>query len=436
MTVMVGLYEDDWNQSDSSNFPLFNDTTTERIFTHDKGFSHSPSLDWIDFVELTCLFAFVLIGTPANALTFVVQCWIPDKVSTDILIAGLALVDFFNSTVMTPFNLVLSGYKMAIFSTPFCRSMSFSAHLTALSSAAFIGALALDRYMLSCRPFNQWYSKQVAKRVCVIIPLSVGVLACPILFMLNKVEGKLTCTFPEHLQIVNTVISNIILLLIASDFIIIIVCYSNIALLIRKQNKARVKRMGSRIDRDRLSTGTWFGSTGNQCQTSTTDTEDVVLHKATQDNKHTTVNENANDDEPVELSGNRDTVSCVKQEGANDDKDKNSSINANSVTKPTNMTNTVQTTHVTTKHFKQKDQANRTTGFLFLISLIFMISWSLGVIFVIYGQVLSRVLQQLLHLGIRVNVVTNPLLLMLMSSKFRRNLKQQVCGTIKCKRCC
>lgn len=360
------------------------------------------SLDWVDYTELTLLGLIVLIAAPGNGLIILVQMKTKDKISTDIIVAAIAVFDLLDSVVNVPFNVMTAALKEKSNSLLFCKFSAFCAFWTALSSSAFIGILAVDRYFLTCLPHFTKYNKTIARNVCFVTPFITAFISSPYFFFISYEEVTRKCypSNPSFIEKFNPVLILIILL----DFVVITVLYAKIAIMLRKRNMKRQK-------------GCQFNSI-------------AITNTAIEESSHTTVlssgNTNSisiedigNENLPEENLGKGEFPSHKITGGIFKEKDMENVIpHSKSVTKTVN-----DSSNKTSERSLKK-----ITILVFLISVTYMLSWTFGSVVIITGNYVGRVLSQLLYLGRRANIVTNPILFICMSTKFRATAKKIICG--------
>lgn len=345
-----------------SNSSLFiTDNTSAEI---DRNFSAEEPLKWDEYAVIVCLFVYALIGATGNFLICVVQFSLQEKSSTDYLIAGLAIIDIIDSTTNTTVQILLYWYGLSILSSSICRIRSFAAQFTGLSAAAFIGVLSVDRYFLTCKPFSRVYSVKTAKCLCVIIPLAVGVLASPFAIFKTNVYGGNSCSYSNEyfMRALRVSIVGIIVFI----FVVIITCYTKIAIMLRKRIKTRFRYS----EAESKQTETQFPNCSQSPEkTSSTNTD--------YNGKHAKINR------------------VVKDQRA--------------------------------EQATRKEKAmNRTTILLFVISVVFAISFSSGILYVLLENTLIRAFKNFLIILRRSSAVSNPILLVSMSSKFRNRARTLV----------
>lgn len=338
-------------------------------------------LDWLDFSLLAFLALTAFIGVFGNALIVFIQLKTIDIKSTDYLIAGLASVDIVDAIVLTTTNSMVTLSQNTMLSPPYCKLAAFFGFGITISSALFIGTLAVDRYFLTCKPFNKIYTVKVAKRIAVIIPVSVSILVSPFLVFRTHVPGEKSCSYIEGYTKVMNGLSTSLVVIVVVIFAVTLICYFNIALMLRGRVKKRMKDKSS--------------GTKNQTEASFSD-----------------------------IQNSASTVSTLAL-STNAEKEKHLGTKQ---PLPPGDGQKAREKPVKSKEKLAEQRANRTTLIMFLILVSFCFTWSAGIAFsFLINTLKSFHLKRTLLTMKRFAVVTNPVLFVSMSSKFREQVRQLIC---------
>lgn len=333
------------------------------------------TITWVHYVEIGVLALLTLIGVPANGILLFVKLKSKDRTSSDYFVITLATFDFIGSIYSNIMLMFYSGFRKYIISPTFCRFINFGSFFTAFGTAFLIGAMAVDRFVLSILPLNTVYSANIAKWICVIICTLSVILTSP--YFLFQTVDKFTfhCTFVDEVKSWIGWWNVILVGLVFITFVMIIGSYLPIAIMLRKRN-AKLMQLKRYADIS--------NDTNKRADLS------VNVNMAKDSTQTTEPSEN---DVAVEISQIQKTcqqrTDCAKS-----------------------RTQTV----------------NRTTLILFLISLVYMISWTVASVGIATNFAWSLVVAQLTPPIRRMTMVFNPLLYMSMSSKFKSNLKEILCN--------
>lgn len=382
----------------------FSDTTTscEYCFKEDLNISvvnetiaTKTSLDWVDLVEIVLHALVALSGIPGNVVVVLVQLKATDITSTDYLIANLAAVDLIDSSVIGALK-VINIFSRDIASTVYCKMYAFPGYWVGMLSASFIGALSIDRYLLACRPLSNNCIKTRPKLLCVGIYLLNFILSTPTIILREYDDALKECfyIFEKTINIYFMFLAMLILI----DFTVVAVLYCKIALLLRRRmKKQEIKakftckyKLGYSQDihsnANLLTHSGYVNSTQLEIVSENTSVETRSTNDAG-DFNHFKENQNSQ-------------VHYISQIGTPKD---------------------------ATISKSKKKLTNRTTLIIFLISVIYIVSYTIAAVVIVYKNRLGQSLYQLLPFIRKINNIANPVLFATMSSKFRKNAKRILC---------
>jgi hypothetical protein len=370
--------------------------------TDKASFSNNFTLSgWAEVLNIIILSAVVILGVLGNGIIIIVQLKNREKSSTDYFVGTMAVFELFcagfNSLIVVFNN--ISGLWYVIATLTLCSIRAYSSLVATISSTLLLTAIAIDRYILTCKPFNTCYSKQKAKWICIgVIVISI-VSSTPSLALATFDDENMKC-----LQTVkNPVLHNILQMSLGATyvvmFVVVIFCYSKVTILIRRRHKQRINN--------------------------------VPLTSAST-SKHSTVS--------IKLSSK---ARFVKNKNKIAPKHQCKGIEIATVENSLKPASTGQETDLDLKRtIRDKEEVvrisdteiqalemqkiNRTTLIMFLITTIYILTW---VIHWLNNALVSRDTvagRNVIHLTTylyMINCVTNPIFFIAMSSKFRRNAK-------------
>lgn len=390
------------NSSQESALDFLNATTAtfDDFFLSDLNTTMSPvainietKLDWIDYTQIAGLSLVAMFGIPGNALLVLVQYKSTEMSSADYLVANLAIVDLIDSSAMVGMQIYTSATRGAIPSILFCRFMAYLAYWTGISSAIFIGTLSIDRYLLTCRPFTN-YSKKASKFQSVYIHLASLIICLPTFIFQEYNDATKTCAYTLPKTFMDVYFMSLAILFVV-DFNVVAVLYSKIAYKLRMQLKKReavVKSLSKSTKQD-------FKVKEIICKTrSRTGFSDIDKV----DCQNTSENANRAGDEMASRQ-----YSCIHN------------------TTPVYNEATVSSTKV------RKKATNRATLIIFLMSVIYILSFAIVSMIIFFKKSLGRAFYQLVPLVQEAKNIANPVLFVSMSSKFRNNVNRTVCRRFK-----
>ena len=387
------------------------------------------------YMRLIWLMFIFVFGVPGNALVVLVQMKNKRKLTTDYLVMTMASFELICSFVNTSIQFV-QLIPSIIFGTVMCRLMSFSSYVTSNASAMFLAAIAIDRFIKTCCPFFQRYNVLIAKCICVFISVVCTALCLPTLIYFSNDTDSKRCTIPDYkvLHIWHTSLT----ILVVVEFVIIALCYVNISLFLKKQHQRFTMRHSPKSFSSQETNSTLVSASSlvmtvskGSCPTNQS-VSDVRVELATDLTKtdalpksKTRVKSNNGEDKEHRFGVFDDF------DKLGDDVDNNTKVAC--ITGPEGNRNTTSTRQKRTKSISMNQQRRRynintTTRVTFLISLIFTITWSTASIVMITNYKTDKILRSMGSLLIMTNCVTNPLLFIIMSSKFRESAKRVLCS--------
>lgn len=398
---------------------------------------------WARSVKLCYLFLIFLLATPGNSLIIAVELKLKEKVGMDYLVLTMACFELLCSTVNVFMQIVTDTktiwYRIA--ETSLCKLFSFSGYLTTLSTAFLLAAIAVDRYMKTCRPLCGSYNTRTVKGVCVAVSVSSVVCSCPATVVFHLNEHK-ACVHITKLVQVADIWNKSLAFIVIIIFVTICVCYIKITYVLRTRHKTRLeerqsteqshpqgtqmfhspkqtyKRFSRFVHSRNRRTGkvhpliiskkervSPFGSSMSTPQRHTTsDSVSVIAFS-----KETSRLKYAQQTEPFKA------ISFIPEAAQHD------CANGRVATRPSGL--------CARRNVLKERRVNRTTLTMFLITFIYIITYGLSMLMVMTNySVLGKIIQSLSKTFKMINCLTNPVLFLIMSSKFRSKAKQMVFG--------
>lgn len=394
-----------------------------------------PPLDWVDNTELILLALMGVFGTPGNGLIVLVQLRTQDKISTDFLVATMATFDLIDSSLNTIMGMLHTGLRAVVLSAVFCPAVVLLMYWTAMVSALFIGFLAVDRYLLTCHPLNTVYTVHKAKILCAFMPLLGIGLSIPYAQVTFFNTDIALCDFSQDAmgEFVFKTWSQVVVLIILLIFIVTSIAYFKIALKLRsrvQKSQSKPKRTKKRDESNISEQMVGMSDASDNHTPSAVSVKDVEISNIEIPRKSAHQHQELDDDYSTSVI-TTDTEATVENHEAFEEN--TNTVSGNIVNDETCQDKTVITTdgrnHINkekkSNNQKMKEKVmNRTTRILFFISLIYMVSWATSSFLLVTKFNIFRPVQRLMYLFRRVNIVTNPILFICMSSKFRDGVKK------------
>lgn len=383
--------------------------------------SYVFELNWVDYSEIGILLFMFIFGAPGNGLIVFVQWKSTDTTSTDCLVAGMAVCDFLDSSVITALALLNAGFRHYVASPWFCKLLNFFLYWAAMASVFNIGALAIDRYILICWPFSRIYTKRIAKLVSVLVAVVSGILASPALFFLSYNSAFVMCVLEDGVQVLVGKWNAVLVTSVIIILVLTIVAYFRIACELRKIAKRSTIARGLTVN---------IGAKNELKKTAIR----IASMQTPRSSKKVELNEEQSSlkQVPADFSAAR-RINKPDAENITEARQPSPKpVMVCSTSSPHSAIGTnfqkVQTRDP--KRFRQLD-IDRMTIALFSITVIYIISWGTPSTLFITNYNTHPAFKRLLYLFGRSNIVTNPLVFILLSSKFRANAKKVLCRNHK-----
>lgn len=376
--------------------------------------SFALSLTWIDYTEFGILLPMGVLGTVGNALVILGLWRQSETLSTDVLVMTMSVFEFLDSTVCTTLGVLRAVVRFYYFSSWLCITLTGCIYWTAVASAFFIGCLAVDRYMLTCWPLSSVYDKRIAKILCFLTSLLSCIFAAPSLVLVEYDQTTGNCLFITDERSYFTIWNSVTVFTLLSIFVVTSFCYSKIAWTLRKRLKKR--RKWRETDANVSNSAVGFSSIQNvqDIREETSDRDSQTSTPAATTTSDLTTKET---EEVLVYTAERSMAKGLED----DRKTKRESL------KPSDMKNEYK--QCITDGMKREESAmNRMTRVLFVIAAIYMLSWGTSSALLITGFNLNPALERLMYLVRRVNIVSNPLLFICLSSKIKESIQKILCG--------
>lgn len=382
---------------------MANESANENVSapSSEEGFTPLPL--WVGYLEISYLTVIVLIGVPGNILILLVQRQNREKSSTDILIAAIAVFELVCSGCNAPLK-ILMNTRLWIFimSDSICRFHIFIVYTTTFASTYLLAAVAIDRYVKTCRPLSTIYTTRRSKIICCIVSV-IGFITSILPSIVFELDNRHDCSaamaYRKWLSFWDMAI-------IASTIIIFgifVFSYVNIAIALHKRKRVPEKKQNTTQVENDQSTFTSvlrkFRSVKvGPLSKSACETENKVIEAAGCSSSNGKGLEDAeSNQQDSSMSANRVLSKSV-------DRRRNH--------RPTTLAG---------------ETVNRTTLMLFLLTLIYAVTFTMTNIFVMTADaIIGRTMEKLCKSILMINCITNPVFFFCMSSKYRAVAKSLV----------
>lgn len=113
----------------------------------------SGEYEWRVYVLIFQLLTFSVLGSIGNAIVVYIYSNKKEKVTSNIFIISLAIVDLFTCMVVIPFTVIVESLEYKVVYDGFCKMYFFLITSNVPFSMFIMVAIAFDRYFCICHPF-------------------------------------------------------------------------------------------------------------------------------------------------------------------------------------------------------------------------------------------------------------------------------------------
>ncbi|XP_014772081.1 orexin receptor type 2 [Octopus bimaculoides] len=106
--------------------------------------------------------------------------------ATKLFIVTLSICDFLICIVCIPMELIVLYYSYIFESDVACRAIRFCVCLAIITSALIVFSIAIDRYLLICKPLKKKISIRKAKKILTVLITISFILSIPTLFLYGQ----------------------------------------------------------------------------------------------------------------------------------------------------------------------------------------------------------------------------------------------------------
>ncbi|XP_054763114.2 galanin receptor 2b-like [Lytechinus pictus] len=307
------------------------------------------------------------VGIPGNALIIIVYSKKQRKSGTDAFILGLAITDF---VACVTFSLKIYSYVSTEFTNDFlCKMVFFTQYWTQFVGVFLTGIITIDRYIAVCKPLKKRLSPRQATIIVSLLCALAMVFAIPALVWtgvqkFGRFASKCTYNFSD-LRITRNRRTFTWVLQYSNDalfygtLVMIILMYIRIWLTVYRRSRAKIGCVPSDIT-------TVSGQVSKSEQTAET---------STVSKPDTTDNTNLGDCKP-EKTGTSTDITLLNGSNDRDSSGANGSGEGSSSGKiPLKPDPKPKANSKPGKTPMQARASNKTTKMIFIITIIFFVSW-------------------------------------------------------------
>lgn len=261
------------------------------------------------------------------------------------------------------------------------------------------------------------YTVTVAKWLCLLLCLANVAVAAPFLFVVTLVEKNICGCLKEHVflyNVFNTVFVGMIIII----FMIICASYTKVILLIQRRKFSQLSKR-TKPDKPAMNSPSSEDSLWLQIRNEPRPDNEAVSFKSKTDISISEVEAEKNTADGPEYNN---TPRNDINEHVHDRENFKGHLSTTKQINPGIKEN------VKFNAIRMKESAtNKATRVLFLISLIYMVSWSVGCASALTNYQLGMIVGEFGYILVALNCVTNPWLYISMSSKFKANALKILC---------
>lgn len=380
---------------------------------------------WAQIFELSYLSVVAAIGTPGNILILLVQKRNREKSSTDYLVTAMACHELLCSSINAAIKLFMHTGRIwqSFASDTFCRIHYFIMFANTLSSTYLLGAIAVDRYIKTCKPACSYYTTTTSKYACIGLSAVAFILSITTLVTYHLTDNFI-CAIAKDLNYIQYHNNIFVLSSIGIVGIIFVACYTSIAVTLRKRvrNRKRVlvnqQKPSINQSTSQRSASIWLV---NFRRKTSVEPQSSSSHPNIKSTPEQSIPENGTlgaEFENHEKKHKIPNTRKVSNNRSNGSQNKTSRDNqkVSQVRKPNHNIAMVEQT------------VSRTTRIMFLISVIFVVVWTLVSLSALSNDtLLGYVIGRYSNTIFMINCITNPTVFFCMSSKYRSVAKSILC---------
>ena len=393
----------------------------------------------------------MIIGVFGNLMVLYVYKFRFNRSTSRVFILSLAMFDLVTCLLGLPFHILDLTYPLTFVWDEVCKTLSFSLMFTILASIFVLDLIAIDRYRKICKPFRKQLSASGTKIICWVTVLVAAILAFPIIVIYGSadVDTRIPNVTGKECYISNDLIDTDIpmiydcltILIFVFSVFILAGLYMKVGILLWKRRKFNDS---SRNLSNRSNSGT-----------STPDTSVIHLNTITDDVKLGSSSSvhfiKGNKDNVVTLISNSKSAVCKTNSTSTHNSTKERDLHQKRLKRMMSELSSVSGDESTSERgsgnskFTSKRQMRtmRITSMLFIITLIFVISFLPYLIISIMNgldenfwndmTIEELVIFNLLLRTYFINNTVNPIVYWFLDKKFKQEVNRLFRDIRKCK---
>ena len=365
-----------------------------------------PELAWLRIVEITYLALILMFGTTGNILVILVELKNKIKYSTDYLVICMASIEVFCSTLNITRNILeqTPAIWKRVCCNEVCQISWYVGYTIGTASPLLLSAIAVDRYVLTCKPLIKSYNARSGKILAVSITIVCPLICIPGIFGVYADE-MLQC-LPTNDIIDLDKFNVFIIVFTLVSFIIIIIAYVCVGRTIRRRNKTPITTVNSTDDSRDSGTRWKLFSVRN------------ILKRTYRVNPFQNSSRTGDSVELQHTPEKQNTLCTTSLHP--------SSVQSVTLSKKDGKTEHVSQSGCSQERLNKSKQMRKTTLIMFLIALTYGVTHASGWVLIVLptDQATMDLLIHLTALFSLINCVSNPAFFFLLSAKFREIAKK------------
>ena len=365
-----------------------------------------PELAWLRIVEITYLALILMFGTTGNILVILVELKNKIKYSTDYLVICMASIEVFCSTLNITRNILeqTPAIWKRVCCNEVCQLSWYVGYTIGTASPLLLSAIAVDRYVLTCKPLIKSYNARSGKILAVSITIVCPLICIPGIFGVYADE-MLQC-LPTNDIIDLDKFNVFIIVFTLVSFIIITIAYVCVGRTIRRRNKTPITTVNSTDDSRDSRTRLKLFSVRN------------ILKRTYRVNPFQNSSRTGDSVELQHTPEKQNTLCTTSLHP--------SSVQSVTLSKKDGKTEHVPQSCCSQERLNKSKQMRKTTLIMFLIALTYGVTHVSGWVLIVLptDQATMDLLIHLTALFSLINCVSNPAFFFLLSAKFREIAKK------------
>ena len=365
-----------------------------------------PELAWLRIVEITYLALILMFGTAGNILVILVELKNKIKYSTDYLVICMASIEVFCSTLNITRNILeqTPAIWKRVCCNEVCQISWYVGYTIGTASPLLLSAIAVDRYVLTCKPLIKSYNARSGKILAVSITIVCPLICIPGIFGVYADE-MLQC-LPTNDIIDLDKFNVFIIVFTLVSFIIITIAYVCVGRTIRRRNKTPITTVNSTDDSRDSRTRLKLFSVRN------------ILKRTYRVNPFQNSSRTGDSVELQHTPEKQNTLCTTSLHP--------SSVQSVTLSKKDGKTEHVPQSGCSQERLNKSKQMRKTTLIMFLIALTYGVTHASGWVLIVLptDQATMDLLIHLTALFSLINCVSNPAFFFLLSAKFREIAKK------------